>query len=823
LNRKNGRSDYRRAGHALASGPRGGAKTFGGWNAGTAGLTGTRRSADFEYWRRQLAGEFPQLQLPFDRPKAAGRQPQLHRERFELPSGWKEKIRQLAWRSGCPLYASEVATVAALMQRYSGLDEFILGCESFWVEAHELGDGADSSSGLIALGIDLSGEPSFRALQSRVHAGLMEASAHGGAPFHEVLREMRSARLQANPPFTVAVSQSTAELTSVGTSTHPPFLLDLKFTLEDRDDELCGEIQYSPDLFDQGTIATAIEHWKNLLASACENPDKPVSELPILGEAERRRILYEWNETSAAYPDARVHELFERQAAKTPDLPAVVHQGKALSYRELNERSNQLGHHLQKLGVGPETLVGVCLHRSPEMVIAFLGIWKAGGAYVPLDPAYPLDRLAYMMSDSGAKFLLTTSRLRNLFASAADRTILIDSDWDKIAGESSANPDSACTPENLAYVMYTSGSTGKPKGAMILHCGLVNYLTWAVRAYAFEEDGSVPVHSSISFDLTVTSMYPALLAGGNIELLPEDAGAQSLMEALRRAGRNVVKITPAHLDVLSQELRPGETFAMTKVFVIGGENLPAESLRMWREFAPQTRLINEYGPTETVVGCCIHEVRSEDPQSGPVPIGRPIANTQLYVLDRHRNPVPTGVAGELYIGGDGVARGYLNQPDLTDQKFVPDSFSGRECARLYKTGDIARYRKDGVLEFLGRTDNQVKVRGFRIELGEIEAALMEYPAVKACAVLAREDEPGDKQLVAYAVPAGGRVLAVSEVRNWLKRKLPRYMVPGHFVFLDAFQLTANGKIDRKALPAPGPRRRFADASAVGNDALQTIL
>ena len=538
-----------------------------------------------------------------------------------------------------------------------------------------------------------------------------------------------------------------------------------------------------------------------------ENQSEPVEDAVVLGEAECRRVLYEWNRTQSEYPNACVHELFERQAAKAPDLPAVVHDKKIVTYRELNERANQLACYLRKREVGPESLVGVCLSRTPETIIAFLAIWKAGGAYVPLDPAYPRERLAYMISDSRAKLLLTTTRLSHLLPPLNGESLLLDSDWDRVAGESSANLDGRATPSNLAYVMYTSGSTGKPKGAMILHQGVVNYLTWAVGAYGLEEGGSVPVHSSISFDLTVTSIYPALLAGASIELLSDDAGPQSLLDALRRKRSNLVKITPAHLELLSHEIKPAEAASITKVFVIGGENLPAESLRLWREHAPQTRLINEYGPTETVVGCCIHEVRAEDPCTGSVPIGRPIANTELYVLDRSMQPVPPGMPGELYIGGDGVGRGYLNQPELTAERFPPDPFSARAGARLYRTGDLARYRQDGTLEFLGRTDTQVKVRGYRIELGEIEAALLECKGVKSCAVLAREDEPGDKQLVAYLVTVDGRKIPASELRNSLKEKLPRYMVPAHFVFLDTFQLTANGKIDRKALPAPGIRQQ----------------
>ena len=380
--------------------------------------------------------------------------------------------------------------------------------------------------------------------------------------------------------------------------------------------------------------------------------------------------MYEWNDTLAEYPNNCVHELFERQAAKTPDMTAVVSEGKTLSYRELNERANQVAHYLRKRGVGPEVLVGVCLNRTPEMVIGLLGIWKAGGAYVPLDPAYPRERLSYMMRDSAAKFLLTSGELKRHIPSADDKAILLDSDWNQIAKESSTNPESSAVPSNLAYVMYTSGSTGEPKGAMILHSGLANYLTWAIGAYGVEAGCSVPVHSSISFDLTVTSLYPALLAGGKVELLREDVGAQNLVAALKKAeNRSLVKITPAHLELLSQQLSSQEAASVTKTFVIGGEALLAENLVLWREFAPATRLINEYGPTETVVGCCVHEVRPEDPRTGPVAIGRPIANTQLYILDGNLQPVPVGVKGDLYIGGDGVARGYLNRPELTQKQF----------------------------------------------------------------------------------------------------------------------------------------------------------
>jgi amino acid adenylation domain-containing protein len=505
----------------------------------------------------------------------------------------------------------------------------------------------------------------------------------------------------------------------------------------------------------------------------------------------------------AEYPDVCTHELFERQAARHPTETAVVCGDLRLTYRELDERANQVAHYLRRRGVRPDALVGVALHRTPLMVIGLLGVWKAGAAYVPLDPTYPPERLAFLVDDAAVHVLLADAHSRTLFPRHGDKLVCLDSDWPLIERESVENPAAAATPANLAYVIYTSGSTGKPKGALIEHRGLVNYLWWAITAYGVRAGDSVPVHSSISFDLTVTSLYPALLAGGQVELLPEDAGAQSLVAGLRGgAQRGLVKITPAHLELLNQQVTAGEAAAITRVFVIGGEALTAESLRVWREAAPMTRLINEYGPTETVVGCCVHEVGPEDPGNGPIPIGRPIANTELHVLDEALQPVPPGAMGELYIGGAGVARGYLNRPELTRERFLPDTFSGRTGARLYKTGDLARVRSDGILEYLGRVDDQVKVHGYRIELGEIEATLAAQPQVRSCTVLLREDSPGNKQLVGYVVPRAGETPAPEDMRSFLRDRLPDYMVPAYFVFLESFPLTQNGKVDRRALPGP---------------------
>jgi len=534
--------------------------------------------------------------------------------------------------------------------------------------------------------------------------------------------------------------------------------------------------------------------------------DARVLDAAPLNGGEQERCLREWNDTGTEFPQLCAHELFEQQVARNPDAIAVTFGERHVTYGELNERANKLARHLRGRGVGPDALVGVGLERVPDMVVALLAVWKAGGAYVPLDPAYPPERLSFMIDDAQTPVLLTQNKFRSLFSSVSDKAIYLDSDWPALEHEDGTNLNSAAGPSNLAYVIYTSGSTGKPKGAMIVHRGLVNYLTWAIRAYRVKPGRSVPLHSSISFDLTVTSLYTPLLAGGTVELLPDDFGAEQLLAALLRTGdRSLVKITPAHLDVLSTQLAPEQLAGMTRTFVIGGENLLAEKLEAWRNFAPQTRLINEYGPTETVVGCCVHELRPEDPHNGSVPIGRPIANTQLYVLDQSLRPVPAGVAGELYIGGAGVARGYLNRPELTAERFLDDPFSGVPGARLYKSGDLARYRTDGTLEFLGRADDQVKIHGYRIELGEIEAVLAAHPNVKSCAVLAREDEPGTKRLVGYVVSKKGEAPASGELRAFLHENLPEYMVPAHYVILDTLPLTPNGKVDRKVLPAPSTR------------------
>ncbi|MEA2629959.1 MAG: hypothetical protein QOE66_178, partial [Chloroflexota bacterium] len=463
---------------------------------------------------------------------------------------------------------------------------------------------------------------------------------------------------------------------------------------------------------------------------------------------------------------------------------------------------------------------------SPAMVVGLLAVLKAGGAYVPLDPAYPAERLAFMLDDARASVLLTQEDQLGRLPSLSAPFVCLDRDWETIAGEPDGNLSGGAGLQNLAYVIYTSGSTGRPKGAMIHHLGLANYLSWCARAYAVQDGQGAPVHSSISFDLTITALLAPLIAGRRVDLLDEDLGIEQLSEALRQShDYSLVKITPAHLQWLGDQLDPRDAEGRTRAFVIGGEQLRPEHVAFWRRHAPGTALINEYGPTETVVGCCVYRVPHDQPISGLIPIGRPIANTRLYVVNRNLEPMPVGVPGELYIGGAGVARGYLHGPGLTAERFIPDPFGTEPGGRLYRTGDLARWRPDGNLEYLGRVDRQVKVRGFRVEPAEIEEALARHPEVREATVVVREDAPDDRRLVAYLVVAPGRPApADREMRRFLRNSLPEPMIPSAYVVLESLPLTPNGKVDREALPAPeGARPRPDDLSVAPRGPAEEVV
>ncbi|MBH8554262.1 amino acid adenylation domain-containing protein [Nostocaceae cyanobacterium CENA357] len=571
-----------------------------------------------------------------------------------------------------------------------------------------------------------------------------------------------------------------------------------------QDDCLGYELHYDTCLFTTDAIERLAGQFQSLLISVVTNPQAVISSLNILNDRDRQQLLVEFNNTQTSYQsDKCIQDLLTAQVEQTPDNIAVICGSQQLTYRELNAQANQLAHYLQQLGVKPEVLVGICVERSLSTVVGVLGILKAGGAYVPIEPTYPPERQAFILADSQISILLTQQHLVSSLPTEGIKTICLDTNWEDIAQQPQDNPISQTTPQNLAYVIYTSGSTGKPKGTLIPHRGLVNYLSWCTQAYTIAQGNGTLVHSPLGFDLTITSLFSPLLVGRSVELLPEHKGIETLSTALRRSSNlSLVKITPAHLELLAGQLSPETAAGCTRALIIGGENLLAKNVSFWQNFAPDTMLVNEYGPTETVVGCCVYQVTKGQQYSGSIPIGRPIANTQLYVLDENLQPVGVDEEGELYIGGDGVARGYLNRPELTAEKFIPNPFSHTPGTRLYKTGDLVRHRKDGDLEFLGRIDNQVKLRGFRIELAEIEAAILEHSNVKEAVVLLREDVPGNQRLAAYIVFDAKSPFATTELGQFLADKLPEYMIPSAFVELEILPLTTNGKVDRKTLPIP---------------------
>ncbi|MFN6513536.1 MAG: non-ribosomal peptide synthetase [Nostoc sp. CreGUA01] len=582
----------------------------------------------------------------------------------------------------------------------------------------------------------------------------------------------------------------------------------VKLSFVRTENSVYAEWHYDSELFLREDIERLSGQFFTLLESAINRPYSLLSELEILSENERENLLLEFNNTQTNLTENKCfHHLFVEQVERTQNNIAVVYKNQQLTYKELNNRANQLAHYLQKLGVKPDVMVGICVERSPLILIALLGILKAGGAYIPIDPSYPLERKAFILNDSQMPVLLTQQHLMADLATNETKVICIDSDWQTISQHKIDNPITTTTPLNLAYVIYTSGSTGKPKGTLIPHQGLVNYLTWATQRYAVEQGVGTLVHSPLGFDLTITSLLSPLLVGRTAELLSEEQGIEALSQALKKSSNlSLVKITPAHLDLLKQQLSKEEIANKTKAFIIGGENLLAESITFWQNVAPDTILVNEYGPTETVVGCCIYEVPVGKHTSGSIPIGKPIANTQLYILDQYLQPVPTGVAGELHIGGVGLARGYLNQPELTALKFIPNPFSKQAGDRLYKTGDLVRFLPSGDIEYIGRIDNQIKIRGFRVELGEIEGVINQHPSVSASVAIVRGDKPENQNLIAYITLHPDKTLTISQLRRFLQNKLLDHMIPTAFMILEAFPLTSNGKVDRRALPMPDALR-----------------
>lgn len=570
--------------------------------------------------------------------------------------------------------------------------------------------------------------------------------------------------------------------------------------------EVLLKIQHDASRFDQGTIARMLGHLKTLLEGIATNPNRPLYDLPLLTEAERHQLLVEWNNTQAVYPqDKCLHQLFEAQVERTPDAVAVVFKDSQLTYRELNTRANKVAHHLQALGVGAEVLVGICVERSLEMVIGVLGILKAGGAYVPLDPKYPKERLADLLSDSRVSVLLTQHRLIPQLPEHTASVVCLDTDWATICAEREENPESSVGPENLAYIIYTSGSTGKPKGVVIEHRGAVNTIVDINQRFSVGIGDRILAVSSLNFDLSVYDIFGLLAAGGAI-VIPEASIAPNPAHWLELMVNEKITlwnsappVMQLFMGYVAQHVE--SSLPSLRLVLLSGDWIPLTLPDHIQSLGKNIQVISLGGATEASIWSIYYPIETVDSTWKSIPYGKPLSNQQFYILDSHLHPVPIGVAGELYIGGDGVARSYLNRPDLTQERFIPNPFSDKLGDRIYKTGDLGRYLPDGNIEFLGRLDHQVKIRGYRIELGEIEAVLTQHPQIREALVIAREDRPGDKYLAAYVIPEKQQVSGSNELRDFLKQRLPDYMVPA-IVFLESLPLTPNGKIDRRALPAP---------------------
>jgi amino acid adenylation domain-containing protein len=775
-------------------------------------LKGEVLERELDYWRKQLAG-MEDLELPTDHPRLAAPDYRGASRRFVIEKKVAEKLRELCQQERVTLFMTLLGGFDVLMNRYSGQEDVALGTDIANRNRAEIEGLIGFFVNQLVMRVMVRPAESFSELLKQVREVCLGAYAHQDVPFEKLVEELRPERdLSRSPLFQVklilqnmpreGVELAGLKLSDGGGETQPA-RFDLTITVVDEGREMMGAMNYSCDLFEEETIDRLMRHYTNLLREIAEGCARPISSLSLLSEGERAQIVVGWNETERAYQHDRcIHELFVEQVERGRERVALIDEAQQLSYRELNRRANQLAHYLQKLGVGPEMLVGIYLERSVEMVVAVLGALKAGGAYLPLDPAYPMERLGFMLEDASVGIVLTEPRLENRLPVYWGQVICLEQEKERISAESEVKPVSDTTPENLAYVIYTSGSTGQPKGVMVRHRGLTNYLCWAQKTY-LPEQGSV-VSSSLSFDATITSLVTPLICGGKITLLPEHQEINGLKEqVMAAAGCGLVKITPSHLEALGQSLVAEKAGGSVGMFIIGGEALPPSTVELWRRIQPDARLINEYGPTETVVGCVACEIPLDAELTGSVPIGRPIANTRIYLLDRHLQPMPVGVAGEIYIGGAGVSRGYLNRPELTADRFMADPFTDEPGERMYKTGDMACYQPDGTIRYLGRNDSQVKLRGFRIELGEIEARLAQHPAIREAVVLVREDHPADQRLVAYYA---GEEVGDGELREYLSSALPDYMIPAAYVRLESLPLTPNGKLDRKALPAPDMRK-----------------
>jgi amino acid adenylation domain-containing protein len=772
-------------------------------------LQGEVLEQNLGYWHKQLSGDLPVLQLPTDRPRPPIQTFKGAQQKFVLSKALTEDIKQLSQGEDATLFMTLLATFQALLYRYTGQEDILVGSPIANRNRAEIEQLIGCFVNTLVLRTNLAGNPSFKELLAQVRKTAIQAYTHQDLPFEKLVEALQPNRdLSYNPLFQVMFvlqNQATDNIWKTEELETKTAKFDILLSMIESEEELTGTLEYNTDLFNADTISRMIGHFQTLLEGIAKNVNQSISELPILTPAERQILLVDWNNTQVEYPQfACIHQLFEAQVEKTPDAVAVVFENQQLTYQELNKKANQLAHYLQKLGVKPDTLVGICMERSLEMVIGILAIMKAGGGYLPIDPSYPQERLAFMLTDAQLSFLLVQPYLVETLPPHQAQVINVDENWKKFANFSELNPECNVQLENIAYVIYTSGSTGKPKGAINTHQGLCNRLLWMQDTYQLTSEDCVLQKTPFSFDVSVWEFFWPLFTGATL-VVAKPGGHQDasyLVQVINQEQITTLHFVPSMLQVFLEA--PGlENCQSLKRVICSGEALPIDLQTRFFECLQNVELHNLYGPTEAAIDVTSWKCQPNNKEN-IVPIGRPIANTQIYILDSQLQPVPIGISGELHIGGVGLARGYWHRTELTNEKFIASPFDAGK--RLYKTGDLARYRADGTIEFLGRIDHQVKLRGFRIELGEIEAVLGQYPKVRETVVIAREDIPKNPRLVAYVIPYSDNKFSGHELRNYLQDKLPDYMIPSAFVELNTFPLTPNGKINRQALPVPDIKR-----------------
>jgi len=804
-------------------------------------LQGEVLATQLSYWKKRLS-DIPVLQLPTDRPRPAVQGDRGATHAFVLPKDLSEALKALNRQEGATLFMTLLAAFQTLLHRYTGQSDIVVGSPIAGRNRTEIERLIGFFVNTVVLRTDLSGNPTFRQLLARVQDIALGAYLHQDLPFEKLVEELHPERnLSTSPLFQVMFGYQNAPRQPVelpGLTTSPIDVdsgtakFDLLLSMREDTGGLRGSLEYNTDLFDPATITRMVDHFQTLLRAIVADPDRPLSELSLLTGAERQQLLGEWNDTDTPYPsDTCVHHLFEAQVERAPDSVALVFEDQHLTYRELNRRANRLAHYLRTLGVGPEALVGICMERSLEMVVAVLGILKAGGTYVPLDREYPKERLAFMLEDALVTVLLTQARLADDSPEHRAHVVYVDTDWELIAQESAENPFSGVTAENSAYVLYTSGSTGHPKAVAMSHRPLCNLLSWQLSHFTPPLEARTLQFASLSFDVSFQEIFSTWCSGGTLLMISEDLrrDAAALFRFLEAKSVERLFVPFVVLQQLAEvAASKGSLILRLRDVITAGEQLHiTRPIARLFDRLEHCHLHNQYGPSETHVVTSFTLTGSPSGWPALPPIGRPVSNAQIYLLDDHLHPVPIGITGQLHIGSNCLARGYLNLPDLTAEKFISHPFRTEPGARLYKTGDLARYMPDGNIEFLGRIDHQVKLRGFRIELGEVETVLGRHAAVQHAVVVASGDVPAEKRLAAYVVLHQQATATISELRSFLRTKLPDYMVPSAFVVLDALPVTPNGKVDRDALPAPSQHRsELAEALAAprtpGEEALATI-